>query len=296
LHHISIFVAVADTGGFARAARKTGVSPSVVTRAVNELETSLGVRLLIRTTRVVRLTEDGTRYAEDCRKILASLAEADDTAVGTHGEPRGHITVTSPAWFGSLYMTPIVTEYLTRFEGMKATCFFNDRLVNLIEEGVDVGLRIGELEDSSMQAIRVGSMRVVVCGSPEYLQKHGTPLRPEDLVGHSTVSASPIIPGQDWRFGLNGKPSTMRMHPRLSTTTNESAVASAINGFGLTQQMFYKVSDPIADGRLQIILADYEPEPLPVNLLHREGRNPSRRVRAFLDLAIDTLRRNPVLH
>lgn len=146
-----------------------------------------------------------------------------------------------------------------------------------------------------MQAIRVGSMRVVVCGSPDYLQKQGTPLRPEDLVGHSTVSAGTIIPGQDWRFGLNGKPSTMRMHPRLSTTTNESAVASAITGFGLTQQMFYKVSDPIAEGRLQIILADYEPEPLPINLLHREGRNPSRRVRAFLDLAIDTLRGNPVL-
>lgn len=266
-----------------------------MTRAVNDLETSLGVRLLIRTTRVVRLTEAGTRYAEDCRKILASLAEADDTAVGTHGEPRGNITLTSPAWFGSLYVMPIVTEYLTRFEGMNATCVFTDRLVNLIEEGVDVGLRIGELEDSSMQAIRVGSMRVVVCGSPDYLRRHGTPHRPEDLFRHATISAGTIIPGLDWRFGLGGKPSTMRMHPRLSTTTNESAVASAITGFGLTQQMLYKVSEPINDGRLQIILPDYEPTPLPVNLLHREGRNPSRRVRAFLDLAIDTLRRNPVL-
>ncbi len=286
---------MADTGGFARAARKAGVSPSVVTRAVNDLETSLGVRLLIRTTRVVRLTEAGTRYAEDCRKILASLAEADDTAVGTHGEPRGHITLTSPAWFGTLYVMPIVTEFLTRFEGMRATCLFTDRLVNLIEEGVDVGVRIGALEDSSMQAIRIGSMRVVVCGSPAYLQKHGTPDRPEDVIGHATISAGTIIPGQDWRFGLNGKPSTVRMHPRPSTTTNESAVASAIAGFGLTQQMYYKVADPIADGRLQIILKDFEPAMLPVNLLHREGRNPSRRVRAFLDLAIDTLRRNPVL-
>lgn len=295
MHLITIFVAVADTGGLARAARKMGVSPSVVTRAVNELETSLGVRLLIRTTRVVRLTEAGLRYAEDCRRILASLAEADDTAVGTHTEPRGHITVTSPAWFGSLYMMPVVTEYLSRFEGMKASCLFTDRLVNLIEEGVDVGLRIGELEDSSMQAVPIGSMRVVICGSPGYFQKNGTPDSPKDLAGHATISASTIVPGQDWRFTLNDKPSSMRMHPRLATTTNESAVAGAIAGFGLTQQMLYKVAEPIADGRLQIILADYEPAPLPVNLLHREGRIPSRRVRAFLDLATDRLRNNPIL-
>jgi len=294
-HLISIFVAVVDAGGFAGAARKLQVSPPVVTRAVNELEESLGVRLLTRTTRVVRVTEAGARYAEDCRRILAALAEADESASGQHGAPQGHITITAPGWFGATYVTPIVTEYLEQYPLVRASCWFLDRVVNMMEEGVDVAVRIAELPDSSLQAIPVGRMRVVCCASPAYLARHGTPRTPSDLQSHSVVCAGAVAPGHEFRFHQDGKSRVMKMHPRLATTTNESAIIAAVSGFGLTQQMLYKVAEPLSEGRLQEVLCDFEPPALPVHLLHREGRYASRRARAFLDLATERLRALPAL-
>lgn len=294
-HLISVFVAVVDANGFAGAARKLKVSPPVVTRAINELEEMLGVRLLTRTTRVVRVTEAGARYANDCRRILAELAEADESATGQHGAPQGRIAITAPGWFGAKFVTPIVTEYLDQYPKVSATCWFLDRVVNMVEEGVDVAVRIAELPDSSLQAIAVGRMRVVTCASPAYLARHGTPRALADLASHNILSAGAVAPGHELRFSHDGKSRVIKTQPRLITSSNESAVAAAVSGFGLTQQMFYKVAEPLTRGELQQVLCDFEPTALPVHVLHREGRYASRRVRAFLDLAIERLRALPEL-
>jgi DNA-binding transcriptional LysR family regulator len=293
---INVFVAVVETNGFAGAARKLKISPPAVTRAINELESHLGVRLLTRTTRVVRVTEAGGRYAEDCRRILAELAEADSSASGMHGAPHGRLTLTAPVLFGGKFVTPIVTEYLQRYPNVNATCWFLDRVVNMIDEGVDVAVRIGELPDSSMQAIRVTSVRVVICAAPRYLEQHGIPETPDDLAAHTIVSASAVTPSSEWRMAENGAPRVVKVRPRMTTTSNDSAVAAALNGFGLTRLLSYQVADQLHDGRLKAVLREFEPAALPVHLVHREGRYASQKARAFLDLAIERLRTHPALN
>ena len=290
LHLISVFLAVADASSFAGAARKLGLSPPAVTRAINELERALGVRLLTRTTRVVRVTEAGARFVEDCRRIVAELADAEESARGAHGEPRGHLSVTAPVLFGALYVMPVLTEYLQVHAGVTATGLFLDRVVNLVEEGVDVAVRIAELPDSSLQAVRVGQVRRVICASPAYLAKLGTPATPDDLRDHCLISSGAALPSGEWRLGRDGAARAVRVEPRLVTTTNDAALAAAVGGFGITRLLSYQVAEPVRDGRLAILLRDHEPEPVPVHVVHREGRNASRKVRAFLDLAIDRLR------
>ena len=206
LHLITVFVAVVDAGGLAGAARKLGISPPAVTRAIKELESQLGVRLLTRTTRIVRVTEPGARYVEDCRRILAELAEANESVGGMHGAPRGRLTVTAPVLFGARFVTPIVTEYLQRYPDVSVSCWFLDRIVNMMDEGVDVAVRIGELPDSSMQAIHVGHVRRVICGAPGYLERHGVPQRPDDLRQHCIISASAVTPTSEWRLAQDGAP------------------------------------------------------------------------------------------
>jgi DNA-binding transcriptional LysR family regulator len=296
LHLINVFVAVVDAGGFAGAARRLGISPPAVTRAVGELESHLGVRLLTRTTRVVRVTEAGARYAEDCRRVLAGLAEADRSASGAHGSPHGRLTLTAPVLFGCRFVTPIVTEYLQRYPEVSAACWFLDRVVNMMDEGVDVAVRIGELPDSSMQAIRVGTVRRVVCASPGYLARRGTPRSPGDLAAHTVICASAVTPTPEWRMAEDGRPRVVKVQPRMITTTNDAAVAAAASGFGLTRLLSYQVAEEMRDGRLVTILTEFEPPALPVTLLHCEGRHASPKARAFLDLAIERLRADPALN
>lgn len=294
LHLINVFVAVVDSNGFAGAARKLSISPPAVTRAINELETSLGVRLLTRTTRVVRVTEAGARYADDCRRILAELAEADESVAGLHGAPRGRLTITAPALFGTRVVTPIVAEYLQRYPQVSAWCWFIDRVVNMMEEGVDIAVRIGELPDSTLQAVRVGQVRRLICASPAYLAEHGRPTTPDELAAHSIVSASGGRP-PEWQLWRAGAPVTVRPPARLIVTTNDAAVVAAVGGFGITRLLSYQVADELRDGRLQTLLDDCEPEVWPVHVVHREGRHASRKARAFLDLAIERLRAHPAL-
>ena len=296
LHLMNVFVAVVDTNGFAGAARKLGISPPAVTRAINELEAHLGVRLLTRTTRIVRVTEAGARYAEDCRRILADLAAADESATGAHGSPVGRLTLTAPVLFGGRFVVPIVTEYLEKYPEVSAACWLMDRVVNLMDEGVDVAVRIGELPDSSMQAIGVGRVRRVICTSPAYLKQHGIPQSPDDLAAHRIVSASAVTPTPEWRLVENGEPRVVKLQPRMTTTTNDSAVTAAVDGFGLTRLLSYQVADQLRDGLLKTVLSEFEPAPLPVHLVHREGRHASPKARAFLDLAIERLRANPALN
>ena len=296
LHLINVFVAVVDAAGFAGAARKLNISPPAVTRAINELETHLGVRVLTRTTRVVRVTEDGARYADDCRRILAELAEADDAVSGKHGSPHGRLTLTAPVLFGAKFVTPIVTEYLTRYPQVSASCWFMDRIVNMMDEGVDVAVRIGELPDSSMQAVQVGRVRRVICAAPSYLAKHGIPQTPDELAAHCIVSASAVTPTAEWRLMDKGELRVVKLQARLITTSNDSAVAAAVSGFGLTRLLSYQVADALRDGLLKTVLTEYEPAALPVHLVHREGRHASPKARAFLDLALERLRANPALN
>ena len=296
LHLINVFVAVVDAEGLAGAARKLGVSPPAVTRAINELESQLGVRLLTRTTRVVRVTEPGARYADDCRRILAELAQANASVAGMHSAPSGRLTLTAPVLFGARFVTPIVTEYLQRYPGVNASCWFLDRVVNMVDEGMDVAVRIGELPDSSMQAVRVGRVRRVICGAPAYLRQRGVPRFPEDLAAHDIVSAGAVAPGAEWRLLRDGAQCVVKLQPRMISTTNDAALAAAVGGFGLTRLLSYQVADQLRDGQLETVLGDFEPAALPVHLVHREGRHASQKARAFLDLAIERLRANPALN
>lgn len=296
LQAMTAFLSVVDTGGFASAARKLKVSPSVVTRMVNDLEDALGARLLTRTTRIVRMTEAGIAYAESCRRILGDIEEADSAVAGAQLVPRGVLNITASVLFGRIYVTPIVTEYLRTFDEVDVRCWFLDRVVNLIEEGIDVGVRIGELADSSMQATRVGRVRRVVCASPAYLARHGVPQRPDELEDHVLISVSGSSSLPEWGFKPGVPRIAGQIRARMSTTTNESAIAAAADGFGLTQVLSYQIARQLEAGQLEIVLADYEPPPLPIHLLHREGRHATRKVRAFLDLAIDRLRAQTALN
>jgi DNA-binding transcriptional LysR family regulator len=295
LHLISVFVAVVDANGFAGAARAMKISPPAVTRAINELESHLGVRLLTRTTRVVRVTEPGARYAEDCRQILAQLAEADESVTGAQRVPRGRLTITAPVLFGAKFVAPVVTEFLQQNPQVVAACWFTDRVINLLDEGADIGIRIGELPDSSMQAISVGRVRRVICATQGYLERCGVPLVPADLPSHTIVSASAVTPTPEWRFIKDGEPCIVKLQPRMTTTSNDSALAAALAGFGITRLLSYQVAEFVKDGRLIPLLGDFELPAMPVHVVHREGQHASRKARAFIDLVVERLRNHPVL-
>ena len=296
LQAMTTFVAVVDSGGFASAARKLNLSPPVVTRAVAELEERLGLRLLTRTTRFVRVTDAGARFAEDCRRILADVEEAETVATGTHAAPRGTLSLTAPVLFGQLYVTPILVHYLQQYPEVDAQCLFLDRVVNVVEEGIDVAVRIGELPDSALHAARVGSVRRVLVAAPAYLEAQGVPQRPEDLARHTIASASGVTPVSEWRFDDGGQPLLQRLQPRLRTTTNDSAIAAAVAGLGITRLLSYQVAEHVRSGKLQIVLEDFEAAPWPVHVVHHEGRRATRKVRAFIDLAVDSLRADPALN
>jgi DNA-binding transcriptional LysR family regulator len=287
---MSTFVTVVETGGFASAARKLDVSPSVVSRVVTELEERLGVRLLTRTTRVVRLTDAGNGFFEDCRRILGEVDSAELAARGTHAAPRGVLSLTAPVLFGRLHVTPIVLDYLSRYPEADANCWFIDRVVNLVDEGIDVAVRIAQLPDSSLQAIPVGRVRRVLCASPGYLAKHGAPVHPDDLERHTIIASTGSSTPPEWRLHDGERQILVHTHPRFMTTTNDSAIDAALADFGIARLLSYQVAQHVSEGRLVIVLPEYQPPPLPIHLVHREGRHVTQKVRAFLDLAVATLR------
>ncbi len=296
LIEMQIYVAVAESEGFAAAARRLGISPPVATRAVADLEARLGVKLLNRTTRYVRVTDAGQRYLEDARRVLAAADEADEAAIGINTEPRGHLTVTAPVLFGRIYVMPGIVDYLQRFPATEVSALFVDRVVNLLEEGVDVALRIGELGDSSFKALRVGSVRRVLCASPDYLAHHGLPANPEDLVNHPIIVATNLSANIEWRFMQDGKPLAVRVKPRLSVTSNDSAIEAAVRGLGITRVMSYQVAPELESGKLKILLSEYEAAPVPIHILHREGRYAATKIRSFIDLMAERLRANKSLN
>ena len=253
-HLIKVFVAVVDTGGFAGAARHLHMSPPAVTRAINELESQLGVRLLTRTTRIVRVTEPGDRYAQDYRRILADMADADESVASMHGAPRGRLVLSAPVLFGARYVTAIVTEYLQRYPQVSVSCWFLGRLVNMMEEGVDVAIRIADLPDSSMQAVRVGQVRRVICAAPSYLQRHGTPQHPDDLSLHRLIanSANPML--NRWPFMVDGQARELKVAGTLRSDNTAVVLAMALAGLGIARLNRVIVAPHVAQGSLLPLL------------------------------------------
>lgn len=292
---MSAFLAVVDTGGFSSAARKLDISPSVVTRAVSDLEERLSTRLLTRTTRFVRVTDAGADYAEKCRRILSAIEDADASLVGSHAVPRGELTVTASVNFGRMHVAPIIRDYLSQFPEVDVNCWYMDRVVNLVDEGVDVAVRIGNLPDSSLQATRVGRVRHVICGAPAYLARMGIPHHPSDLQNHVTVATSGIPSGAEWRFREAERTIVTRLRPRMTTTTNESAADTVLAGFGLTRLPYYHVAQAVANNDLSVVLEDFELVAVPIHVVHREGRHASRKVRLFIDMAVAALQANPLI-
>ena len=290
LQAMAAFVAVVDSGGFARAARRLNLSPPVVTRAVVELEERLALRLLTRNTRVVRVTEAGARYAEDCRRILAEVDAAEGAAQVAHEVPQGTLVVTAPALFGRLYVTGIVVDYLRRHPGVDATCLFHDRVVNLMEEKVDVAVRIAELPDSSLKAVRVGSVRRLVVAAPSYLAEHGTPQRPEDLAAHTLIGSGAPTAASEWHFVVGGRNFALPVRPRMTTTTNDIALAAAVAGFGLARLVSYQAAAELKSGGLVPVLEAFGRPPVPVSVVRGPGARPPPKVSAFVELAVETLR------
>lgn len=295
LHSMSVFVAVAEEEGFAAAARRLNMSPPAVTRTIAALEAHLGIKLLTRTTRFVRTTNAGQRYLESARSILAQADEADEAAAGVHAAPRGHLAVTAPVLFGSMHVMPGIVEFLTRYPDVSVNAVFLDRAVNLLEEGIDVGVRIGELPDSTMRAIPVGSVRRIICASPDYLAGCPELNEPNNLTAQTIISASPVSPGLEWRLGNARQQISVKVQPRLTASNNAAAIEAALMGFGITRLMSYQVADHLAAGRLVRIFPEYEPPALPVHIIHLEGKQASGKVRALVDVLVEQLRGNSVL-
>lgn len=296
LQRLRTFVAVAESGSFARGARSRAISAPAATRAVASLEQHLGAMLLQRTTRSLRLTEQGETFLADCRRILAELDLAEAAVTGARQEPRGTLAITAPALFGSRHIAPLLFEFLDKHPPLKARALFTDRLVHLIDEGFDVAVRIAVLPDSGLTAIPVGFMRAVVVASPDYLERRGVPRDLADLKDHFAIGFT--IEGQDrvgWRFGHGRGRAPVLPHERLVVSSNDVKVAAAVAGQGLARALAYQVADEVRDGRLRVLLQEHEPPPVPVHLVYPAGRIAAAKVREFIHFAADRLRAIPVL-
>ncbi|MFG1421613.1 LysR family transcriptional regulator [Roseixanthobacter liquoris] len=285
-----VFVTVLDEGSLAGAGRRLGHSPAAVTRAIAFLEAHVGVQLLHRTTRSLRLSEAGARYASACRRMLTDLEEADMLAAGERAAPRGTLTLTAPLVSGAKVLRPILDAFLDAQPAVRARLLLLDRSVNLVDEGVDVALRIAHLPDSSLIAVKIGEVRRVLCAAPAYLAQHPAIAQPADLAAQRSIAMTSF--GQDsWTFaGTGAAGQTVQIAPRLIVNSVEAAIGSALEGHGVTRVLSYQVAEHVRAGRLAIVLAPHEPPPLPVHLITPEGRLSAPKVRAFVDFAVPRLK------
>jgi DNA-binding transcriptional LysR family regulator len=281
------FVAVADLHGFAPAARKLGLSASGVTRLIAALEDRLGARLLQRTTRSVTLTDIGTRYLERARRILADVEEAEGSAEGERTRPSGRLVVSAPVGFGRLHVSPVMSAYLKRYPEVFGELRLADRIVNLVEDGVDLAVRIGHLPDSSLVARHVGEMRRIVVASSDYLRQRGEPDTPEAIASHETIQFGAVTASPDWRFVEDGHEIRVACMPRFTTDSADAAIQYAERGGGLTRVLAYQAAQAIQGGRLKIVLAKFEQPPLPIHVVYPTSRLLSAKVRTFIDLVIE---------
>jgi DNA-binding transcriptional LysR family regulator len=292
LDAMKVFVTALDEGSLAGAGRKLRRSPAAVSRAIAFLEEHVGTELLHRTTRSIKLSEAGERYAAACRRVLIDLEEADVMAAGERSAPRGTLTVTATAFAGETILSPIIDAFLDAYPGVSVRLYLLDRFVNLIDEGIDVALRIAHLSDSSLVATRVGEVRRIVAAAPRYLAQNPRITEPADLAKHQIITFADL--GIDsWSFPpVNGSsvPHTVNFTPRLIVNSIRGAIVSAVNGRGVTRVLSYHIPQEVRDGSLEIVLKDHEPPPLPVHLIAPHGRLTVPKVRAFVDMALPRLR------
>jgi DNA-binding transcriptional LysR family regulator len=293
LDELSVFLAVLDAGGLAAAARSLGRSPPAVTRILAALEARIGERLIERTTRKLAPTEAGRRLAEDARRVLAAYDAAlfrEDAE-----ELKGSLRVTAPLVFGRRHVTPVVASFLQLHPRLAVELLLHDRNLDLIDEGLDVALRIGALADSSLVARRVGEVRRLLVAAPDYVRRRGAPDTPADLAAHAAILSNARGLAPEWRFGPHGAASSVRLAPRLTINDIEAVLAVVRDGHGVTQALSYQVADDLKAGRLVRLLRAYEPAPVPVQLVTLSARHMPRRIRAFLDHAAAELSKLPVL-
>ncbi|MEG8038815.1 LysR family transcriptional regulator [Sphingomonas sp. LR60] len=279
---LSVFVKVAELHSFAAAGRALNLSPPGVTRAVAALERHLNVTLFYRSTRAVSLTDDGAGLLDRARRILADLREAEQIAMGGRSVPRGQLYVTAPVMFGRLHVLPVINTLLASHAGLNARMMLLDRNVRIVEEGVDVAVRIGALADSTLHAVAIGSVRQTIVASPEYLAEHGVPVAPSDLAAHRCIMGSGVRAGSGWPFGARGD-NAVAMVPRLTVNGIDAILAAAEAGVGLANVLSYQSAAGVASGRLVEVLADQAPPAMPVSLLYDTGRAAMPAVRVFID-------------
>lgn len=290
LDAMMVFASIVDAGSLSAAGRRLDVPLATVSRKLSELETHLKTRLLVRSTRQLTLTDAGREYLAACRRILEEVEEAERAASGAYASAKGELVVSAPLVFGRLHVVPVVADFLAHYPDVDVRLALSDRNVNLLEEHVDVALRIGVLPDSGLVAKQLGAIRRVVCGSPDYLERAGIPAAPAELAKHRVVTFEGIESSTAWTF--TGAQGTQRIpiRSRLAVTTADAAIAAAIAGVGLTRVLSYQVADAVHHGKLVRVLADYEPAAVPVSLLHaNQGRLPMKS-RAFIDFAAPRLR------
>lgn len=293
IHLMTVFIAVGEEECLAAAARRLDLSPAAVTRAVGALEAQLGADLLLRMTRNVRLTEVGRRYLAALKGIMAKLAAAERAASGVNVAHRGALSVTASVVFGKIFVLPCIAEYMHQFPEIDVAACFVDRVVNLVDEGQDVAVRIGRLPDSGLKSLAVGKVRRVMCASPVYLAAQGVPQQPADLRRHMIIARNGISPGID---AMSVATDRTAYRARLTVTSGESAIGAAVAGLGIARVMSYHAAPHVADGSLEIVLAGHEGAPLPVHVLHRQGKYGSSKVRNFIDLLVERLRAEQSLH
>jgi DNA-binding transcriptional LysR family regulator len=287
---MGVLLEVVDAGSLSAAGRKLGMPLATVSRKLSELEAALKTRLLIRSTRQLTLTESGRGYVAACRRILEDVNEAQRAAAGEYTAPRGELIVTAPVVFGRLHVLPVLTGFLQAYPEVNIRLALGDRNLNLLEDHVDLALRIGTLPDRGLIATQLGSLRRVVCASPAYLSRKGTPRCLQDLATHDCVSFDLFAVGDTWRFQVEDADKVVPIHPRLTVSTAEAAIDAAIAGLGVTCVLSYQVESALRAGDLVLVLESFEPTPLPVSFVYAsQGRLPLK-LRALLDFAAPRLR------
>jgi DNA-binding transcriptional LysR family regulator len=288
-HEIEVFIAVADAGSFAKAGARLRLSPPAVTRAIASLEERLGAAVFTRTTRSLSITDVGTHFLESARRVLADLDGAEKEAVGQGTTPQGHLTITASVTFGRSALAPIVAEFLRRHPRVTVSTLLLDRVTNLVEEGIDLAVRIGPLPDSTLVARRVGSVQRVLVASPDYLARRGVPTQPADLRLHAMIAFTGLMPNREWRF-LDGKSgNSVSFMPRLEINDAVTAIGMAEDGDGITVALSYMVADQLRSGRLALVLTEMTPPPVPVHLVYPQNRMIAPKLRAFVDFAAPRL-------
>jgi len=285
-----VLVAAVDAGSLSAAGRRLGMPLATVSRKVSELEAKLKARLLNRSGRKLTLTDAGELYVAACRRILDDVQEAERSASGEYRVPRGDLYITAPIVFGRLHVVPVAAEFLKAHPEIDIWLALSDRVATLLDERLDLAVRIGALPDSSLVAVRVGAIRQVVCASPAYFAARGAPKRPDDLQHHDCITFESLSSPQAWTFIDGKRHAAMPVHSRLTVNTAEAAIEAALCGLGVTRVLSYQIADAVASGKLATALEAFEPAPWPVSLVYAGQRLIPQKLRAFLDFATPRLR------